>query len=200
MTRLRIVLVAAIAALTAVGIAVAVPGGNFSVHAKGAFEVPVRDTGAQGQATFKLSKDGGSLSYKLNVANIENVIMAHIHTAAPGVNGPIVVWLYPSTAVGPPAAPGGGRISGRIASGTITAENLTGPLEGEGLADLIELLQSGNAYVNVHTSDGVGDPRSVPVPAISPAGKSEGTSSRSSDSVLEGRLPGRPSWFLPSRS
>ena len=94
MTRLRIVLVAVIAALTAVGIAVAVPGGNFSVHAKGAFEVPVRDTGAQGQATFKLSKDGESLSYKLNVANIENVIMAHIHQGIPGVNGDIVVWTF----------------------------------------------------------------------------------------------------------
>ena len=109
MTRLRIVLVAAIAALTAVGIAVAVPGGNFSVHAKGALEVPVaRDTGAQGQATFKLSKDGDSLSYKLNVANIENVIMAHIHNAAPGVNGPIVVWLYPSTTPGPAGIPAAG--------------------------------------------------------------------------------------------
>ena len=126
MTRLRIVFVAAVAALTAAGIAVAVPGGNFSVHAKGALEYPVRDTGAQGQATFKLSKDGDSLSYKLNVANIENVIMAHIHTTAPGIPGPIVVWLYPSTAVGPPAAPGGGRISGRIASGTITADESDG--------------------------------------------------------------------------
>jgi hypothetical protein len=151
MTRLRIVLVATVAALTAVGIAVAVPGGNFSVHATGALEVPVRDTGAQGQATFKLSNDGESLSYKLNVANIENVIMAHIHRAADGL---IVVWLYPSTTPGP-AAPGGGRISGRIASGTITAANLVGPLTGAGLDDLLALLQSGEAYVNVHTDDGV---------------------------------------------
>ena len=128
MTRLRIVLVAAVAALTAAGIAVAVPGGNFSVHATGALEVPVRDTGAQGQATFKLSKDGESLSYKLNVANIENVIMAHIHQGVPGVAGDIVVWLYPSTAPGVLAPAGGGRISGRIASGTITADDLVGPL------------------------------------------------------------------------
>jgi CHRD domain len=162
MTRLRIVLVVVVAALTAVGIAVAVPGGNFSVHATGDLEVPVaRDTGAQGQATFKLSADGESLSYKLNVANIENVIMAHIHTTALVDPGPIVVWLYPSTTPGP-ADPGGGRISGRIASGTITADDLVGPLAGADLTDLLELLQSGEAYVNVHTDDGVGDPNTGP--------------------------------------
>jgi len=162
MTRLRIVLVATVAALTVVGIAMAVPGGNFSVHATGALEVPVRDTGAQGQATFKLSKDGESLSYKLNVANIENVIMAHIHQGLPGVPGDIVVWLYPSTAPGVLAPAGGGRISGRIASGTITADDLVGPLDGADLSDLVELLQSGGAYVNVHTNDGVGDPNTGP--------------------------------------
>ena len=106
MTRLRIVLVATVAALTAVGIAVAVPGGNFSVHATGAFEVPVRDTGAQGQATFKLSKDGDSLSYKLNVANIENVIMAHIHQGSRGITATSSCGSIPARRrLCPPAAP-----------------------------------------------------------------------------------------------
>ena len=162
MTRLRIVLVVVVAALTAVGIAVAVPGGNFSVQATGDLEVPVRDTKAHGQATFKLSKDGESLSYKLNVANIENVIMAHIHEGVPGETGDIVVWLYPSTAPGELAPAGGGRINGRIASGTFTADDLVGPLDGAELTDLLELLQSGEAYVNVHTNDGVGDPNTGP--------------------------------------
>ena len=37
----------------------------------------------------------------------------------------------------------------------ITEANLAGPLAGKPLADLVALLQSGNAYVNVHTNDGV---------------------------------------------
>ena len=156
MSRARIVLAAVLVALVVAGIAVATSERNFRVHATGAFEVPVRDTRAQGQAIFRLSHDGELLRYRLNVAKIENVIMAHIHTAAPGVNGPIVVWLYPSTTPNEPAAPGGGPIRGSIAEGVITEPDLVGPLlDDKTIADLVALLQSGNAYVNVHTDDGV---------------------------------------------
>jgi hypothetical protein len=37
----------------------------------------------------------------------------------------------------------------------ITAADLVGPLDEMEIADLVALLQSGNAYVNVHTNDGV---------------------------------------------
>ena len=141
--------------LAVVTVAVAGVNANWSVHAKGADEVPPRDSQGQAQAIFHLSPDGSSLDYKLIAANIENVFMAHIHMQAPGVNGPIVVWLYPSTAVGVQAPLGGGRIQGVIAQGTITAANLTGPLTGHPLSDLIEAMRTGNAYVNLHTNDGV---------------------------------------------
>jgi Cu/Zn superoxide dismutase len=111
-------------------------------------EVPVRDTQARGVATFHLNKEGTELYYRLNVANIDNVVGAHIHRAPEGTNGPIVVPLYSGTAAG-------GAFNGRLAEGTITSANLTGPLTGMTLADLVTLLQSGNAYVNVHTNDGV---------------------------------------------
>lgn len=146
-----------------VGVSVAAAGlnRNWSVHANGSQEVPARDTQGQAQAIFHLSKDESSIDYKLIASNIENVFMAHIHMVttaptAPGVNGPIVVWLYPSTAVmqGPLGA---GRIDGVIAEGTITADNLVGPLAMHPLADLIDALNNGQAYVNLHTNDGVGD-------------------------------------------
>ena len=38
-----------------------------------------------------------------------------------------------------------------LAEGTITAGDLTGPLLGSALADLIEQIREGNTYVNVHT-------------------------------------------------
>ena len=150
--------------LALVTAAVAGINANWSVHAKGSSEVPPRDSKGQAQAIFHLSPDGNSIDYKLTAANIENVFMAHIHmvqppaVTAPGVNGPIVVWLYPSTDVGVTAPLDGGRIQGVIAQGTIRAGNLTGPLGGHPLADLIDAMRTGKAYVNLHTSDGVDPP------------------------------------------
>ena len=80
--------------------------------------------------------------------------MAHIHLAPVGVNGPIVEWLFPSTAP-VPGPKGAGRFDGVLASGTFTAANLVGSLAGHPLSDLIAAMRSGGAYVNVHTDDGV---------------------------------------------
>ena len=152
--RARMVGLVFVLGLVAVGVAVAGANRNWSTHANGSQEVPVRDTNAQAQAIFHLSKDGTELNYKLIAANIENVFMAHIHINRPGVNGPITVWLYPSTAT-VPGPTGAGRIDGVIAEGTITAGNLVGPLLGQPLTALVTALNDGNAYVNLHTSDGV---------------------------------------------
>jgi hypothetical protein len=155
MWRKRAVGLVAAAILLTGGTAIAASNKNFGTHLKGEHEVPTRETRAQGQATFQLSDDGNELHYKLNVANIENVFMAHIHQGPSTGTGPVVVWLYPSTVPGVQAPLGGGRINGRIAEGRITAANLTGPLTGHPLSDLVAAIQAGNAYVNVHTSDGV---------------------------------------------
>jgi hypothetical protein len=132
---------------------------NFATHLKGSLEVPVNGSHAQGQANFKLSKDGTVLEYKLNVANIHNITQAHIHTAAPGMNGPIVAWLYPSV---PPQQQIPGRFNGTLAEGTITSANLVGPLAGRPLSELIAIMENGNAYVNVHTNDLVDPPNTGP--------------------------------------
>ena len=133
-------------------------GGNFGTPLSSSEEVPppgvVNNSTARGNAIFQLNTDGTALTYKLIVANIENVFMAHIHLGAPGTNGGVVVWLYPSTTPG--AGPvGGGRIDGVIAEGTITADNLVGSLAGEPFSALLDALRTGGAYVNVHTNDGV---------------------------------------------
>ena len=115
----------------------------------GAEEVPARDTNARGNALFTLSDDGLTLSYKLIVANINNVVASHIHVGPAGTNGPVVLFLYG------PAPAGGGRSDGVLAQGTATGANLVGPLAGQPLSALIDAIRAGNAYVNVHTNDGV---------------------------------------------
>ncbi|MEX2283776.1 MAG: CHRD domain-containing protein [Gemmatimonadota bacterium] len=121
---------------------------QFRAHASGSEEVPANDSRAQGNATFKLNDDG-TLSYKLIVANIENVTQSHIHQAARGVNGGIVVWLYPAA---PPAQLIEGTSQGILAEGTITDAQVIGGLAGQGVAGLLEQMRAGNTYVNVHTS------------------------------------------------
>jgi CHRD domain len=135
--------------LAVIGAAGAGLNANWSDHLTGAQEVPARDTKGQGQAIFHLSDDGSSLDYKLMATNIENVVQAHIHLGRAGVNGNIVVFLY---GLVPPA---GGRHNGVLATGTIRASNLINDLAGASLDDLVAAMRSGNAYVNVHTNDGV---------------------------------------------
>lgn len=147
----RLIVVLAVFALFVAGAVPALSANgakNFRTHLTGAEEVPAVETQAQGQAIFKLSADGTELHYKLIVANIENVLMAHIHLAPAGVNGPVVVWLYPD---GPPPQLIEGRFQGVLAEGVITADDLVGLLAGGSIADLIAEIEAGNAYVNVHT-------------------------------------------------
>lgn len=149
----RLTIVLSVMALLVVGAAPALSQGpheNFRTHLTGDEEVPAVETQAQGQAMFKLSADGESLDYKLIVANIDNVLMAHIHLAPAGENGDIVVWLYPDA---PPPQLIEGRTQGVLAEGTITADDLVGPLEGASMEDLLDEIRAGNTYVNVHTSE-----------------------------------------------
>lgn len=115
---------------------------NFRAHLSGDEEVPPVDTDAQGQAIFRLDRSGTELTYKLIVANIEDVVAAHIHCAPAGENGPVGVTLF-----------SGGPTSddGVLARGTIRA-----PDDGNGcgwgtLDEVIAAMRSGETYVNVHT-------------------------------------------------
>jgi hypothetical protein len=131
---------------------VANDGRNAATPLSGGEEVPARDTHARGTAVFHLSEDGSALAYQLIVANIDNVVASHIHLAAAGVNGPVVAFLFGN------APAGGGRVDGVLAEGTITAANLVGPLAGQPFSALTDAILAGNAYVNVHTNDGVDPP------------------------------------------
>ncbi len=132
------------ALLTLVATSASAGGGNFRTHLSGDNEVPAVETGGQGEATFSVSGDGSSIDYKLIVANIDDVVQAHIHIAPAGVNGPVTVFLF-----GP--EPEGVTVNGELATGTFTADDLIGPLAGQPLSDLVEAMETGNAYVNVHT-------------------------------------------------
>lgn len=142
---------------------------NHATHLSGDQEVLVvppgaptpADSRAQGQAIFHVGNDGTSVDYKLIASNIENITQAHIHCGPPGVNGPIVVWLYPNPQATTALAGGAGRHDGILAENTFHNTDVrptTLPACPGGvatLADVLDRIRSGNAYVNVHTNDGV---------------------------------------------
>ncbi len=136
---------------SAVAFAVAHESKNFGAPLSGDEEVPPVDTNARGNSILHLSKSGDELDFKLIVANIENITQAHIHCGAEGVNGPVVVFLFPLNP--------GTTANGVLSKGTITnADLISRPSSPEcpgGVASLDELiakLRSGDAYVNVHTT------------------------------------------------
>jgi len=99
---------------------------------------------ATGRAVFWMDEHGGAIHFRLEVHNITGVFASHIHLNGAGVNGPVVVFLFSS------ATPTG-TVNGLLSQGTITSANLTGPLAGHSLAELLTDIRSGDAYVNVHT-------------------------------------------------
>ena len=121
---------------------------NFRAHLSGMNEVPSNESMATGQAIFMVNKEMTEVKYRLIVANLENVRMAHIHAAPAGVNGGVVAWLYPSM---PPPVTIEGTTNGILAEGTLTSESLSGSLEGMEISDLVNLMKSAEVYVNVHT-------------------------------------------------
>lgn len=118
---------------------------TFHAILEGDEEVPPVDSDAKGAAIFRTSNDGTELNYRLIVANIEDVTAAHIHLAPRGENGDIVAFLFD------PEEPTEGRTNGVLAEGTITSADLVGPLKGSTLSELIDEMEAGNTYVNVHT-------------------------------------------------
>jgi glucose/arabinose dehydrogenase len=120
------------------------PKRNFRAHLSGDAEVPPVDTDAQGQATFTFEEDDSELGFKLNVAEIEDVVAAHVHCAPDGVNGPVGVTLFDGGPVSP---------DGVLAEGTVTAPDEGNDCGWEDLSDVRTAMKNGYAYVNVHTLD-----------------------------------------------
>ncbi len=114
-------------------------------------------TPAKGSVELRVTADGKAIAYKVAVEKLANVTAADVHLGSSANNGPLVVKLWPHGSESHQ-----GEFNGVLVEGTFTAADLVGPLTGAPLSDLIEELESGNAYVNLHTSDGVDPPNSGP--------------------------------------
>ncbi|HYS72915.1 MAG TPA: CHRD domain-containing protein [Thermoplasmata archaeon] len=124
-------------------------------HMNGANERPTpRDTPAHGVALIFMNDDG-TLGFKILVANINNVVAAHIHCGSPDVAGPVGVTLFMGAA-------GQGRFNGVLVSGTKDAPDSGNACGWTDLAAVFAAIGGGDTYVNVHTNDGVAPPGTGP--------------------------------------
>jgi CHRD domain-containing protein len=107
---------------------------------------------SNGTGVFTASVSSSSLTYSLTFSNLSSsAAAAHIHFGQRGLNGAVVVFFCGGG--GKPACPAGGG----TVTGTVTAADVLGvPAQGVtagSFADLLRILRSGDAYVNVHTTN-----------------------------------------------
>jgi hypothetical protein len=128
---------------------------SFTATLSGTEEVPPVPTSATGSASLSVS--GAAITYTVNVTDLQNPVVAHIHIAPTGQNGPVRLNLCGTGAPEPPCATGTGTFV--LATGT---NGTTVGSPAITFDSLLSAMRTGGAYVNVHTDDGVGQPNTGP--------------------------------------
>jgi hypothetical protein len=117
-------------------------------------------TNATGSARVEVIDEGTALQFSLNVAGIDNLLMAHIHVAPEPVEvsdpaGPVAYWFVGGP---PPNQTVTERVNGVLSQGYIITDgdvevwDATDPAAGT-VQGLIEAIAEGRASVVVHTDD-----------------------------------------------
>jgi hypothetical protein len=116
---------------------------SFTATLTGAEEVPPVTTPATGSATLSVS--GGQITYTVNGTNVQNAVLAHIHIAPVGENGPVRLNLCGTGDPQPACTSGTGVVASGTNGTTVGAPPIT-------FDSLLSAMRTGGAYVNVHTS------------------------------------------------
>ncbi|NIR51495.1 CHRD domain-containing protein [candidate division KSB1 bacterium] len=136
---------------------------EFKVVLSGDQEVPPVTTTTTGEAKFEVNSAQTRIKFELEIKDAVDILAvagAHIHCAPANQNGPIVAFLAGEV-------PGG--FDGEVEiEGTLTDANITDDACGATIADLVQSMKDGNAYVNVHS-------------AANPAGEVRGQFGRDED-------------------
>jgi len=114
---------------------------KFIASLTGGQEVPPSGSAAKGRAWFIPNND--SMLYKIDVEGLDTVMEAHMHMGISGQNGDPIVMLFHSGPTGP--------LNGTLIQGSFTAADLYGPMSGKTIPYLLDKMNKGEAYVNVHT-------------------------------------------------
>jgi hypothetical protein len=129
---------------------------NLKASLSGFNEVPPKAT--LGNGVFKAKASNGAIEFTMTYSGLTTpAFMAHFHFAQRGVNGGVFVWLCgkPGTPAHQPCPPGNTSqrqtITGHITAADIQAvpdQNVS----AMDMATAVRIIEAGDAYVNVHTS------------------------------------------------
>ena len=115
---------------------------EFEAALTGDQEVPPVETDMRGDVEIEV--ENSRLDVELSISNnMHDIFAAHIHCAPPGENGPVGVTLFMGSFT---------EESGVLIDRDITtpdADNACGWMD---IDDVVAAMESGNAYVNVHTT------------------------------------------------
>ncbi len=114
--------------------------GAFRATLSGDAEVPPVATDGHGNVVITANPSG--VRYTLVVNDLQDVVAAHIHCASEGANGPVGVTLFSGAPV---------TRDGVLVQAPLSDVNPGNACGWTGLNDLIEAMDAGNTYVNVHT-------------------------------------------------
>lgn len=121
-------------------------------------QIPPVLTDAHGFVGLKFAEDLSKLVYIVNVDNVKNVTGVSIYQGNKN-NGTVVLDLLKEAKELKSDDPKivnidrGGKISGTVAVGGVTADDLQGELNGKSLAELRKMMTDGSLYVTVYTKD-----------------------------------------------
>jgi hypothetical protein len=136
--------------LTAAGLATVALGQQaveFGADLTGAQEVPPVTTNATGAVKVTANAARTELAFELEVRNGTRMLAAagaHLHCAAQGENGPVVLFL---------AGEFSGGLNGSFeVKGVLTQANIANNACGATIADVVQAIQQGRVYANVHST------------------------------------------------
>jgi len=154
---IRFAAVFAVLGLTAVATSANDTGRSVTAKLSGFEENTPKLTSGVGR--FEATVQGSTLSYTISFSGLSSdAFMSHIHFGQRTVNGGIFLWLCGSaTAPGPagtPTCPAGG---GTVSRSGVTAADIQA-VSGQNVsagdfAGALRIIASGDAYVNVHTTN-----------------------------------------------
>ena len=158
--------VALVAVLGVVGAAIAGGGGHkISERLTGYEEVPAISSDGSGKFNARIARFDDSIRYRLSYRDLEGTVQqAHIHLGQEGVNGGISVFLCTNLGNGPagtqtcPTPPA--TITGVIDQDDVIGPGPTATSPGQGIEpteadrfdELVDAINAGVTYVNVHSS------------------------------------------------
>lgn len=122
----------------------------FEADILGDQEVPAVVTDTTGEIKIEVAEDLTMADFKLEVRDGLVITQSHLHCGTVGVNGPVVAFLFGDI-------PGGFDVDGDLAEFTLTDANMLGISCGDvvidNVAHLVQAIDSGMIYANVHSVD-----------------------------------------------